>query len=133
MALSFDSNHTNLSIPFWIDGKEEPGLTTFDVINPVSNETCWTAASATQDDALRAVKSADEAFVSWSKTIPAHRMEILLKTPNLLENNNAQYAGYMATEMGVEVPVAQFFMLPLAVSILRDIAGRTVSLCVNGL
>jgi acyl-CoA reductase-like NAD-dependent aldehyde dehydrogenase len=56
-------------------------------------------------------------------------MELLLKTATLLEKNSAQYAGFMATEMGVEVPVAQFFMLPLAVSVLRDIAGRTVSLC----
>ena len=67
--------------------------------------------------------------MSWFKTKPAQRMEIFLKTATLLEKNSARYAGYMATEMGVEVPVAQFFILPLAVSMLRDIAGRTVSMC----
>jgi acyl-CoA reductase-like NAD-dependent aldehyde dehydrogenase len=75
------------------------------------------------------VRSAEEAFRSWSVSKPALRMEILLKTATSLEANSAEYAKCMATEMGVEVPIAQFFMLPLAVSMLRDIAGRTVSIC----
>lgn len=48
-----------------------------------------------------------------------------------MESNSAEYASYMAIEMDVEMLVAQFFMLPLAVSMLRDIAGRTVSICGN--
>jgi acyl-CoA reductase-like NAD-dependent aldehyde dehydrogenase len=129
MASSSNSNGPSLSVPLWINGKEETTISTFDVISPASNAPCWTAASATADDALRAVKSAEETFVSWSQSKPARRMEILLKTATILEHNSAEYASYMATEMGVEIPVAQFFMLPLAVSMLRDIAGRTVSIC----
>lgn len=56
-------------------------------------------------------------------------MEILLKTATTLEEKNAEYTNYMAIDMGVEVPVAQFVVLPLAVGVLRDIAGRTVSIC----
>jgi acyl-CoA reductase-like NAD-dependent aldehyde dehydrogenase len=120
---------STLTIPLWIDGKEETSSSTFDVISPSSNEVCWTATSATTNDALRAVEVAEKAFIEWSKTKPARRMEVLLKTATIMEKNSAEYAGYIATEMGVEVPVAQFFMLPLAVSMLRDIAGRTVSIC----
>jgi acyl-CoA reductase-like NAD-dependent aldehyde dehydrogenase len=56
-------------------------------------------------------------------------MEILLKTATIMGTNSAEYASYMTTEMGVELAVAQWFMLPLAVSMLRDIAGRTVNIC----
>lgn len=129
MASSTASNGSELSIPLWIDGKEVAASSTFDVISPSSNEACWSAASATAADALQAVESADKAFASWSKTKPAKRMEVLLKTANILEENSTEYAKYMATEMGVDIPVAQFFMLPLAVAMLRDIAGRTVSIC----
>jgi acyl-CoA reductase-like NAD-dependent aldehyde dehydrogenase len=129
MAPSSDTNGTSLTIPLWIDGKEETTSSSFDVINPASNEPCWSAASATADDALRAVESASKAFVSWSKSKPAQRMSVLLKTAEILESNSAEYASYMATEMGAEVSVAQFFVLPLAVGMLRDIAGRIVSIC----
>jgi acyl-CoA reductase-like NAD-dependent aldehyde dehydrogenase len=129
MAPSLGLNGSSLTVPFWINGKEEAGTSTFDVTSPKSDKLCWYAASATAEDALRAVRSAEEAFRSWSVSKPALRMEILLKTATSLEANSAEYAKYMATEMGVEVPIAQFFMLPLAVSMLRDIAGRTVSIC----
>jgi acyl-CoA reductase-like NAD-dependent aldehyde dehydrogenase len=113
----------------WINGKQDPGSSTFDIISPSTSSPCWTAASATTTDALIAISSAEIAFPSWSKSKPAHRMEILLKTATIMESNSAEYASYMATEMGVEMPVAQWFMLPLAVSMLRDIAGRTVGIC----
>jgi acyl-CoA reductase-like NAD-dependent aldehyde dehydrogenase len=124
-----DSNNTTVSVPLWVDGKEELGSTTFDIINPASNTPCWCAASATADDARRAVESAEKASVTWSQTKPAQRMEILLKTAANLEKSSVEYAGYMVTEMGTEMRVAQSFMLPLALSMLRDIAGRTVSIC----
>jgi acyl-CoA reductase-like NAD-dependent aldehyde dehydrogenase len=130
MVTSTDTdNSTSLVVPLWINGIEESSLSTFEIINPKSGQPCWNAASATSDDALRAIAAADKAFVSWSKSKPARRMEILLNTATILEQNSAEYAMYMATEMGAEIPVAQFFMLPLAVSMLRDIAGRTVSIC----
>ncbi|KAH7094474.1 aldehyde dehydrogenase domain-containing protein [Paraphoma chrysanthemicola] len=129
MSPSLDSNGTSMSIPLWIGGTEQEASSTFDVISPGSGKVCWSAASATSQDALKAVEAADKAFASWSKTKPAKRMEVLLKTASILEGNSAEYAGYMATEMGIEVSVAQSFMLPIAVGMMRDIAGRTVSIC----
>jgi acyl-CoA reductase-like NAD-dependent aldehyde dehydrogenase len=129
MSSSADSKEACPSIPLWIDGEETSGTSTFDITSPITGETCWTAASATIEDVQKAIESAETAFVSWSKSKPAHRMDVLLKTASILEERSAEYAQYMATEMGVDIPVAQFFMLPLAVSMLKDIAGRTVSIC----
>lgn len=112
MTPSVDSSNGNglLTVPLWIDGKEETNSSTFDVVNPNSESACWNAVSATADDARRAVEAAEKAFATWSKTKPAQRAAILLKTAVVMEANAAEYGQYMATEMGVELPVAQFFM-----------------------
>ncbi len=125
---SSTNGHAATTIPLWINGKEELPSSSFDVYSPTLNETCWKAATATPEDALRTVECAQEAFKSWSKTKPALRSEILMKTASHLEINAAEYAGYMVTEMGAEIGVARFFVLPLAVQMLRDIAGRVFSL-----
>lgn len=118
------NDSATVTVPLWIDGKEEIGTSTFDVFSPVSNGVCWNAASANREDAIRAVESSQEAFRSWSKTKPVVRSEILLKTASILEANAAEYASYMSTEMGAEAAVSQFFVLPLAIQMLKDLAGR---------
>jgi hypothetical protein len=55
-------------------------------------------------------------------------MAVLPKTANFLVENSAEYATYMTTELGAEILVAQTSVLPLAVQMLRDIEGRTVSI-----
>lgn len=116
------------TVPLWIDGKEQSRHTTFDVISPLDNNVCWRASSACVDDAVHAVTSAQNAFLSWSKSKPAYRAEILLKTARIMEEKVSELAEYMVTEMGAEMAVAQFFVLPLAIQMLKDIAGRTFSL-----
>jgi acyl-CoA reductase-like NAD-dependent aldehyde dehydrogenase len=129
MASLPESNGNSVSVPMWINGKEESGAITFDIISPATNAPCWNAAAATAADARRAVESAEKASATWSTSKPTWRMEILLRTAANLEKNSVEFAGYMATEMGVDMPVAQFFMLPLAISMLKDIAARTSSIC----
>ena len=119
---------TSVTVPLWIDGQEEVSSSTFDVFSPVLDDVCWNAVAASSQDAIRAVESSNEAFKSWSKTKPAVRSEVLLKTATILEANAAEYAGYMSTEMGAEVAVAQFFVLPLAIQMLKDLAGRCLSI-----
>ncbi|KAF1962130.1 aldehyde dehydrogenase family protein [Byssothecium circinans] len=121
-------NGTSVTVPLWIDGQEELRQDTFDVFSPVSNDICWNAVAASREDAIRAVETSQEAFKSWSKTKPAVRSEVLLKTAAVLEVNAAEYASYMSTEMGAENFVAQFFVLPLAVQMLKDLAGRSLSI-----
>ncbi|KAF4625122.1 hypothetical protein G7Y89_g13048 [Cudoniella acicularis] len=119
----------NTVVPLWIDGIEQITLSTFEVISPGNNQVCWTATSATTDDAFRAVASAQTAFPSWAETKPNARRDLLFKTADLLEARTQEYAGFMQTEMGAEFGVAAFFVMPLAIQMLRDIAGRISSIC----
>ncbi|RDW58214.1 hypothetical protein BP6252_13625 [Coleophoma cylindrospora] len=116
-------------VPLIINGKEEPGSSTFDVVSPYTNKLCWTAASATTKDAIRAVEAAEAAFISWSQTKPTVRRDILLKAADILESRLEQNAEIMRTEMGADVGTSQGFVIPLSIRMLRDIAGRITSIC----
>lgn len=127
MALPRDLS--NIVVPLWINGQEETTSSSFEVINPTSSQPCWNATSATKEDALCAVASAETAFASWSETKPVARRDILLKAATLLEERTQEYANFMQTEMGAEMGVAAFFVMPLAIQMLKDIAGRITSIC----
>jgi acyl-CoA reductase-like NAD-dependent aldehyde dehydrogenase len=116
-------------IPLIINGQEEVTQTTFDVISPYTNKPCWATASATPQDAIRAVDAAETAFPAWSQTKPTVRRDILLKAADILESRLVQNAEYMRTEMGADVGASQFFVVPLSIRMLRDIAGRITSIC----
>ncbi|EAW15232.1 aldehyde dehydrogenase [Aspergillus clavatus NRRL 1] len=116
-------------IPLIIDGKEEFTPSTFDVISPYTNEPCWVTSSATPQDAIRAVEAAEAAFPAWSQTKPTVRRDILLKAADILETRLVQNAEYMRTEMGADVGASQFFIAPLGIRMLREVAGRITSIC----
>ncbi|KAF2644030.1 aldehyde dehydrogenase [Massarina eburnea CBS 473.64] len=116
-------------IPLLINGEDITHSSTLEVISPATGEACWSAVSATSEDAVQAVETAQAAFPAWSKTKPSTRSAILLKAADILETNVAKYAGYMMTEMGADIGSAQFFVLPLAIAMCRDIAGRIASVC----
>lgn len=117
------------TVPFIVNGKEEVTSSTFDVVSPYTNQPCWSAASATPQDAIRAVEAADAAFPAWSQTKPTVRQDLLLKAAELLEQRLEQNAEYMRTEMGADVGASQGFVVPLAIRMLRDVAGRITSIC----
>ncbi|CAI7597676.1 unnamed protein product [Penicillium manginii] len=117
------------NIPLLINGQEEHTPSTFSVISPYTNEQCWTSSSATPQDAIRAVEAADAAFPAWSQTKPTTRRDLLLKAADLLEQRLEQNAEYMRTEMGADVGASQGFVVPLAIRMLRDVAGRITSIC----
>lgn len=129
---SIDTNgdaSPQITVPSWINGVEETGPSTFDVISPYTNTTCWTSASASPADALRAVDAASAAFPGWSATKPTARRDILLRAADLLEERTEANAEIMRTEMGADVGTSQFFVVPLAIKMLRDVAGRITSVC----
>ncbi|OOQ89921.1 aldehyde dehydrogenase family protein [Penicillium brasilianum] len=117
------------TIPLLINGKEEFTSTTFPVTSPYTNTPCWSSSSATPADALRAVQAAEAAFPSWSSTKPNARRDILLKAADLLEERLEENALYMRTEMGADEGASAGFVVPLAIRMLRDIAGRISSIC----
>ncbi|KAL2831754.1 aldehyde dehydrogenase domain-containing protein [Aspergillus cavernicola] len=116
-------------IPLIINGQEELTSTTFDVISPYTNEACWAAASASSQDAIRAVEAAEAAFPAWSQTKPAVRRDILLKAADILDNRLEKNAELMRTEMGADVGASQLFVVPLAIRMLREVASRITSIC----
>lgn len=118
-----------LTIPLLINGQEEYTNTTFPITSPYTNTPCWTASSATPSDALRAVAAADAAFPAWSQTKPTARRDILLKAADLLEERLEENALYMRTEMGADKGASAGFVVPLAIRMLRDVAGRITSIC----
>ncbi|KAJ5818793.1 hypothetical protein N7474_004384 [Penicillium riverlandense] len=117
------------TVPLIINGKEEISTATFDVTSPYTNQPCWSAAAATPQDAIRAVEAADAAFPAWSQTKPTARRDILLKAADILEERLEQNAEYMRTEMGADLGASQMFVVPLAIRMLRDVAGRITSIC----
>jgi acyl-CoA reductase-like NAD-dependent aldehyde dehydrogenase len=122
------ANDLNI-IPLFINGEEVTNSSTFEVISPSTGSACWKAVSATPEDAIKAVETAQAAFPTWSKSKPSTRTAILLKAADLLETHVEQYANYMMTEMGADRGTAQFFVVPLAIAMCRDIAGRISGVC----
>jgi acyl-CoA reductase-like NAD-dependent aldehyde dehydrogenase len=118
---------SDIVVPLWIGGEEVLTAATFDVISPSTNAPCWKAATASQDDTLKAIQAAQTAFPAWSKSKPASRVQTLLATASIMESNIEEYAKYMMEEMGADVGASQFFVLPTAITLLRDIAARISS------
>lgn len=116
-------------VPLIVHGEEEPGQSAFDVISPYTNQKCWTAASATPDDAIRAVESAQRAFPEWSNTKPAVRRDILLKAADILESRLGEISEFMRVEMGADEFASFHFIIPMAIRMLRDTASRISSIC----
>jgi len=116
-------------VPLIINGNEEITSETFDVISPYTSKVCWKAASATPSDAIRAVEAAEAAFPAWSRTKPNARRDILLKAADILERQLKENSAIMRTEMGADVFASEGFINPMAIGMLRDIAGRISSIC----
>lgn len=119
----------NITVPLIIKGKEVTHESTYEIINPATGKPCWTAVSASPDDAIKAVEAAQAAFPAWSSSHPTTRSALLHRVADHLETNAEEYASYMMTEMGADRGAAQYFVLPLAISMCRSIAARCVNIC----
>ncbi|MCJ1291708.1 hypothetical protein MMC34_003253 [Xylographa carneopallida] len=115
-------------IPLQINGKEVKTSTTFDVVDPSTGKVIWKSASASKEDAMNAIEAAQAAFPAWSKTKPAKRRNILLKAAEILQSRVEELGGYMMTETGSQTAFATGFNIPTSVEMLKDIAGRIVTI-----
>ncbi|TGO58023.1 hypothetical protein BCON_0059g00020 [Botryotinia convoluta] len=94
-------------VPLIIDGKEENGSSTFNVVSPFT-----------------AVEVAKRAFPSWSRFKPLEKQKLLFKAADLLESRITKYGNIMQTEMGGLERVVHGWILPFAVEVLRDVASH---------
>jgi 5-carboxymethyl-2-hydroxymuconic-semialdehyde dehydrogenase len=82
---------------------------TFDVLDPVSNETYVQAAAGQKDDIDRAVAAAKEAFDNgpWPRMLPRARARILNKIADAVEAEDAKLAELESFDTGLPITQAR--------------------------
>ena len=88
----------------WTDSSTKE---TFENINPATLEKLATLQVASSDDVNRAVKSAQEAFKTWSETPPPKRAQVLFKAARILEERKEELAKLLTQEMGKVISEAR--------------------------
>lgn len=109
-------------IPFWLDGKEVASSSTFDVVSPVTHDCLYQASAASEEDAERAVDSAQKAFKTWSKTKPNARRDIFLRAAAIFRDRRDRLKEYSYNETG-QAPAFFGFEYSAAIDICESIAG----------
>jgi len=97
-------------IQHYIDGKfvDSVGGETFDVLDPVSNETYVTAAAGQKADVDLAVAAATRAFVDgpWPRMKPRERSRILYRIADAVETQDAHLAEFETFDTGLPITQA---------------------------
>src|SRR5258708_16046351 len=92
----------NVPTDLWIGGKWRKASDNqrFDVIDPATEKTIVSVASATVDDAKAAVDAAADAFEAWGAKKPRERGEILRKSYELIMRDADRLAKLITLENG---------------------------------
>jgi 5-carboxymethyl-2-hydroxymuconic-semialdehyde dehydrogenase len=97
-------------IRHFIDGEfvDSIGGETFDVLDPVSNETYVQAAAGQKADVDRAVAAARRAFTDgpWPRMLPRARARVLHKIADLVESRDARLAELETFDTGLPITQA---------------------------
>lgn len=90
------------SVPtgLWIGGQERPASSTFDVLNPATDEVLVSVGNATAADALAAMDAACAVQSSWAATPARERGEILRSVFEMIIDRAQDFATLMTLEMG---------------------------------
>jgi succinate-semialdehyde dehydrogenase/glutarate-semialdehyde dehydrogenase len=90
------------SVPtgLWIGGEERAGSSTFDVLNPATDEVLIAIANATPDDGIAALDAAAAVQADWAATPPRERGEILRSVFEAITARADEFATLMTLEMG---------------------------------
>lgn len=114
-------------LPLIINNESVVGDVKFDVTNPATGELSGRCASASVDDANRAVAAAKAAFPTWSKTSTVERRDILTKAADIMLSRKEEFIGYQMEETGAgRMFVEHTFMM--GVNLIKDFAGRISSI-----
>jgi phenylacetaldehyde dehydrogenase len=111
-----------------IDGKwvEAASGKTFPSYDPATGEVLAQVASGEREDIDRAVRAARRAFDSgpWSESVtPSARARLLWKLADLVEQHLEEFAQLETLDNGKPVTVSRVADVPLAVDLLRYMAG----------
>jgi succinate-semialdehyde dehydrogenase/glutarate-semialdehyde dehydrogenase len=98
----YDNLLANVPTDLWIGGKwrKSSDNQRFDVIDPATERTIASVASASVDDAKAAVDAASDAFEAWAGRKPRERAEILRKAFDLIVRDAERFAKLITIENG---------------------------------
>ena len=98
----YDNLLANVPTDLWIGGKWKKASDggRFDVIDPATEKTIASVASATVDDAKAAVDAAQDAFEGWAGRKPRERGEILRKAYEVIMRDAERFAKIITLENG---------------------------------
>src|SRR4051812_50046118 len=102
----YDNLLANVPTDLWIGGrwrKASDGAR-FDVIDPATENTIASVASATVEDAKAAVDAASDAFPAWAAKKPRERAEILRKSFELIMRDAERLATLTPLHNGTAPP-----------------------------
>ena len=90
------------SVPtgLWIGGEERPGSSTFNVMNPATDEVITSIANATPEDAIAALDAASAVQAEWAATPARERGEVLRSVFENIIAHTDDIATLMTLEMG---------------------------------
>jgi len=96
----------NVPTDLWIGGKWRKASDgqRFDVMDPATERTVASVASATVDDAIAALDAAEAAFPGWAAKKPRERGEILRKAFELIMRDAERLAKLITVENGKALP-----------------------------
>jgi phenylacetaldehyde dehydrogenase len=110
-----------------INGKwvEAASGQTFATYNPATGEVLAHVAEGNHEDIDRAVKAARAAFETgrWPQLTPSERGRAIWKLADLLEENLEEFAELESLDNGKPLKIARVADVPLAVDLLRYMAG----------
>jgi acyl-CoA reductase-like NAD-dependent aldehyde dehydrogenase len=115
------------TVPLFINGEHRRASESFNVTSPGTGEVLYRCSSSSIEDAEAAVNAASEAFVSWRRSTPTARRDILLKAADVMAQRQDELARYMICETGAAEAWARF-NLATAIDMIKDVAGRVTSL-----
>src|SRR5690606_15792537 len=98
----YDNLLANVPTDLYIDGQRKKASdgARFDVIDPATEKTIASVASATVDDAIAAIDAADAAFPAWAAKKPRERAEILRKAFEIIMRDAERFAKLITLENG---------------------------------
>jgi aldehyde dehydrogenase (NAD+) len=106
---------------FFIAGEwtEPHGVATTEVVNPANEMALCRLPLGDAEDVDAAVAAARHAFVTWSRTLPAHRAAHLARLEAAMASHAERLAQCLTQEMGVAISYARSAQVPMAMAHLR--------------
>ena len=105
-----------------IGGESVDGASTYDIVNPATEEVVARAPEASVEQANAAVDAAADAFDSWSRTTPEERAELLDRAADLLDAHADELVPLVQAETGATYRTAKTIQVPQAAARLRRYA-----------